>query len=129
MKEELHVLPPDMATMPYSSAFRLFATEKRSSMILGDSKVLFDLRNLQEGGKGLEFQLYSLPLIEESSLYMDQISAYALIELSNEEKKQLCIQFLKGLLQEEAQSRLDNIGMFSVLKDLNLYDEDTQLKA
>ena len=41
-------------------------------------------------------------------------------------KKSYHILFLKSLL-EEAQSRLKSIGMFSVRKDLNLYEDDAEM--
>jgi hypothetical protein len=58
---------------------------------------------------------------------MDQIAAYGLLSQQNDKKKKLCILFLKSLLQEEAQSRLKSIGMFSVRKDLNLYEDDAEM--
>jgi multiple sugar transport system substrate-binding protein len=127
MEEEQDIMPPDMESLSYSSAFRLFASEKRTGMLLGGSKVIYDMRNLQESGKGVEYQVYPLPLGGESGFYMDQIAAYGLLSQQNDKKKKLCILFLKSLLQEEAQSRLKSIGMFSVRKDLNLYEDDAEM--
>jgi hypothetical protein len=56
MEEEQDIMPPNMETLSYSSAFRLFALEKRAGMLLGSSKVIYDTRNLQESGKGVEYQ-------------------------------------------------------------------------
>jgi multiple sugar transport system substrate-binding protein len=129
MDGELNITPDRMLEMPYTSAFRLFGLDKRSSVLLGDNKVLYDLRNLDEAGRGVEYQLFPLPLGEEQSYYIDQIAAYALIQQSDEEKKALCISFLMGLLEEDVQSSLQKIGMFSVIEKLSLYNEDAQMKA
>ena len=129
-KEEVPaVSPPNMTDMSYSNALRMFSSDKRSSILLGDSKVLFDLRNQQKAGKGVEFQLFPLPLEEDSDFYMDQIAAYGLLRQSNAEKNKLCVLFLKGLLEQEVQAKLADIGMFSVCNDLALYSEDPQMKA
>ncbi|NLB41106.1 MAG: extracellular solute-binding protein [Clostridiales bacterium] len=127
--EELRITPENLIDMPYASAFRLFGPDKRSAVLLGDSKVLYDLRNLDEAGKGIEFQLFPLPMKDEPGYYIDQVAAYALIQQSDEDKKELCISFLKGLLEEEVQSSLSNIGMFSVIEELSLYSDDAQMKA
>jgi hypothetical protein len=52
-----------------------------------------------------------------------------LIQQSDEDKKALCISFLMGLLEEDVQSSLQKIGMFSVIEELSLYNEDAQMKA
>jgi multiple sugar transport system substrate-binding protein len=129
MKEEQDIMPPGMESLSYSSAFRLFALEKRTGMLLGGSKVIYDMRNLQESGKGVEYQVYPLPLGGEPGFYMDQIAAYGLLNQENEKKKELCMLFLKSLLQEEAQNKLKGIGMFSVRKDLKLYEDDAEMLA
>ncbi|HHU78565.1 MAG TPA: extracellular solute-binding protein [Clostridiales bacterium] len=128
LNSEMKIFPPDLAFMSYSSAFRLFALEKRAAMLLGDSKAVFDMRKLQESGKGLEYRIYPLPLDEESTFYMEQIAAYGLLTQNNKEKERLCIQFLKELLQEESQRKLADIGLFSVLKGIQLYIEDEEMK-
>ncbi|NLC44666.1 MAG: extracellular solute-binding protein [Clostridiales bacterium] len=127
--EEVRITPDNMQEMPYASAFRLFGPDKRSAVLLGDNKVLYDLRNLDEAGKGVEFQLFPLPLDDESGYYIDQIAAYGLLQQSNEDKKELCISFLGGLLEEDVQSSLSIIGMFSVIEELELYNEDAQMKT
>lgn len=128
MKEEQNVMPPNMESLPYSTAFRLFASDKRAGMLLGGSKVIFDMRNLQAAGKGIEYQVYPLPIEGDSGFYMDQIAAYGLLTQENGLKERLCILFLKSLLEEEAQSNLNNIGMFSVLKGLELYADDGEMQ-
>ena len=119
MEEEQDIMPPDMESLSYSSAFRLFASEKRTGMLLGEARsfmICATCENQEKCGiSGLSFAVG-----RRSGFYMDQIAAYGLLSQQNDKKK-LCILFLKSLLQEEAQSRLKSIGMFSVRKDLNLY--------
>ncbi|HCS72754.1 MAG TPA: hypothetical protein DIW17_02630 [Clostridiales bacterium] len=128
MSGELRITPEHMISMTYVNAFRLFGSEKRSAVLLGDSKVLFDLRNLEEAGKGVDFKFFPLPMQDETAYYIDQIAAYSLLQQDNESKKELCISFLKGLLQEDVQRSLSDIGMFSTCLGLDLYSEDNEMK-
>jgi multiple sugar transport system substrate-binding protein len=129
MQEDQKVMPPNVDTLPYSAAFRLFALEKRAGMLLGSSKVIFDTRNLQASGKGVEYKVYPLPMAGESGFFMDQVASYGLLIQENDLKERACILFLKSLLEEEAQSNLASIGMFSVLKNYQLYENDAQMNA
>ena len=122
------ILPPDLADLPYSKAFRLFSVEKRAGILLGSSKMIYDIRNLQQSGKGLEFRIFPVPLKEGGKLYQDQIAAYGILKQESPEKTQLCVLFLKGLLEEEVQKQLTDLGMFSVRKALELYAEDDEMK-
>ncbi|HHY81095.1 MAG TPA: hypothetical protein GX505_00210 [Clostridiales bacterium] len=123
---EQGILPPDMITMSYSQAFNML-TGNRAGIMLGNSRVLFDLRKLQETGKNVTYKMYTLPLDEDAGLYQDQIAAYGLMKQDNTEKEQLCILFLKGLLGYETQSKLNELGMFSVIKDIQLYEDDAEM--
>ncbi len=127
LEDEQDIVPPNIKTSPYSSAFKLFALDGRAAMMLGSSRVLYDVRKLQASGRGVEYKVYPLPVDGDAGLYMDQIAAYGLINQANEKKEELCILFLKSLLQKEAQSKLKDIGMFSILNDLLLYEDDAEM--
>jgi len=125
---EQGILPSGIINMSYSQAFSLLAIENRAGIMLGNSKVLFDLRRLQESGKGINYKVYPLPLDEDTGFYIDQVAAYGLIKQDNSDKEQLCILFLKSLLDQEMQSRLNELGMFSVLNDIQLYSDDPEME-
>lgn len=127
VEDEQDILPPNVESSSYSSAFKLFALDGRAAMMLGSSRVLYDIRKLQASGRGVECKVYPLPGEGESALYMDQVAAYGVLNQADENKKELCILFLKSLLREEAQNRLKDIGMFSILKGLQLYEEDKEM--
>lgn len=46
---------------------------------------------------------------------------------TSEEARPICVQFLKGLLETECQKKLSELGMFSVLKTLSLYEDDEEM--
>ena len=127
-KEGDGILPPDLAGLSYSQAFRLFAVEKRAGVLLGSSRMIYDLRNLQQSGKGLEYRIFPVPMKEGGKWYQDQIAAYGILDHGSPEKTQLCTLFLKGLLEEEVQMQLTDLGLFSVMEAYTLYGEDEEMK-
>jgi multiple sugar transport system substrate-binding protein len=120
------IFPPEMETYTYAKAFRMLAVDKRAAMLLGSSKAVYDIRNLQQSGKGIEFSVFSVPT-GNAGQYQDQVAAYGVLKGDSDEKTKLCIQFLKGLLDEEVQRQLTDLGMFSVINNMSLYAEDSEM--
>lgn len=123
-----NIFPQDLINLSYSKAFSLLAVEKRAGIMLGSSKVIFDIRKLQESGKGIDFSVYPIPMEGKSELYQDQIAAFGILKDESIEKTQLCVLFLKGLLDEKNQHGLVELGMFPVIQTNSLYEEDDAMK-
>ncbi|HZK34210.1 MAG TPA: hypothetical protein VFD33_02735 [Bacillota bacterium] len=121
-----NICSPDIATTDYSKAFNLFATEKRTGVLLGSNKVLYDLRKLEGAGKGMDFTLYSIPY-NTNGTYQDQVAAMGILDGKADDVKSICVMFLKGLLEENHQKALTELGMFSVMESLRLYDDDKEM--
>lgn len=127
-KQDSGIFPPEMGSFSYARAFRMLTSDKRAAMMLGSSRVIFDNRNLQQAGKGIDFRVFAVPAVSGGQ-YQDQIASYGILKGDSEEKKKLCILFLKGLLEQEVQIQLADLGMFSVLKDLSLYADDAEMNV
>ena len=122
------ILPPDWEQFSYSTAFRLFAVEQQTGVLLGSSKIICDNRSLQQSGKGVAMQVFPVPMEKGGKFYQDQIAAYGVLRQDSSEKQKLSILFLRSLLEEDTQKQLVDLGMFSVRKDLQLYAEDEEMK-
>jgi len=125
-RQENGILPPNLPNLSYKKALQLFAVEKRAAMMLGSSRMIYDNRNLQLAGKGTEFQIYPIP-VQSGRLYQDQIAAYGILKQESAEKAKLCVLFLKGLLEEDVQRQLTELGMFSVMNTFRLYMDDPEM--
>ncbi|HOB20366.1 MAG TPA: extracellular solute-binding protein [Candidatus Atribacteria bacterium] len=124
-----NICPPNMTSFSYQQAFGLFAIEKRAGIMLGSTRVLYDLRKLTESGKGIDYSVYPVPTEGHDGVYHDQIAAIGILKKTPDEIRALCIEFLKGLLDVEHQQTLDELGMYSVLQSLRLYSDDDDMKA
>lgn len=115
-----------LLSLPYADSLSLFVNDRRATVMLGGSNIIYTLRRLQSQGKGFEFAIH--PVINENGygLYTDQIAAFGLHNsIDSLDKEEICVLFLKGMLEEEHQRKLTNIGMFPVIKDINnLYEDD-----
>jgi multiple sugar transport system substrate-binding protein len=118
------ILPERWSEMQYAEAERLFISEKRIGMFLGTSHTIYSLKKKQEIGKGFDFTVVGIPTDGKVGLFTDQVAAYGLLKQSKPEKKELCVEFLEGMLDDVHQEYLREIGMFSVLYNTaKLYDE------
>jgi len=123
-QEKGNVLPDRWKEMPYAEGERFFVSDKRAGMFLGTSRTVYTLKKQQESGKGFEFTVIGIPTDGKDGLFTDQVAAFGLLKQSKPEKKELCIEFLKGMLDTVPQEYLREIGMFSVLNNsAALYDE------
>lgn len=117
----------ELVSTSYQKAFSQFAIEKRVATLLGSSKVLYDLKGLEGDNKGIDYIILPLPRDKENGFYLDQIAAMGVLNGTSEEARPICVQFLKGLLETECQKKLSELGMFSVLKTLSLYEDDEEM--
>lgn len=124
-----NICPPNMSGLTYQQAFGLFAVEKRAGVMLGSTRVLYDLRKLAESGKGIDYSVYPVPTDDLGGMYLDQIAAIGILEKTPDEVRMPCMEFLKGLLDIKHQQTLDQLGMFSVLHSLYLYGDDPDMDA
>lgn len=119
--------PEDIYDITYEDGWRIFGREKRAGVFLAPTKSIYTMRDMQK--KGEDFQVYVLPIPQGTNIKLDQIGIYGLLKQDNDYKKMICIDFLKELLGEAMQTSLDEVGMFSVRRDItDIYDTDKDMQ-
>lgn len=119
--------PADMMNFSYKQAWDLFAIQGRVGVILANTRAIYQMRALQQSGKGFEIAVKSLPA-NKNGMFLDQVAAFGVLRTDNSAKLKLCVSFLKGLLEEKAQRELKTIGMFPVIDTVgNIYADDPQM--
>jgi len=119
--------PPGMTDLSYDRAWDLFAAQGRVGVMLANTRAIYQMRALQQAGKGFEIAVKGLPA-EKDGIFSDQIAAFGIVRTDNRIKLELCISFLKGLLEDRAQQELKTIGMFPVVDSAgDIYADDPQM--
>jgi multiple sugar transport system substrate-binding protein len=121
------VFPPGMTDFSYDQAWDLFAGQGRVGVMLANTRAIYHMRALQKSGRGFEIAVKSLPA-DKKGLFLDQIAAFGILRSDNRIKLELCVSFLKGLLEDRAQQELKTIGMFPVITTVgDIYADDPQM--
>ena len=115
---EARALPNNMLDCSFGEAWQLFAMQGRVGIMLGNVRAVYQMRNLQQIGKGFEITVKEIPSGGKNGLFLDQVAAYGIIKTENREKLDLCVSFLKMLIEEGAQRELKQIGAFSVISSV-----------
>lgn len=125
---EARALPNNMLDCSFGEAWQLFAMQGRVGIMLGNVRAVYQMRNLQQIGKGFEITVKEIPSGGKNGLFLDQVAAYGIIKTENREKLDLCVSFLKMLIEEGAQRELKQIGAFSVISSVrDIYQDDPQM--
>lgn len=123
-----NLVPEDIGSIDSSRAMSMFVDEARIEVFLGNTKVLYKIKESQKQGKGFETGISCLPMEGKDGLFQDQIAIYGLIKKDHEIKRHYSIAFLKSLLSEEAQRELKKIGMFSIIGGIDyIYEDDPEM--
>ncbi|MDN5276133.1 MAG: multiple sugar transport system substrate-binding protein [Clostridiales bacterium] len=119
--------PPGMMDFSYNQAWGLFAGQGRVGVMLANTRAIYQMRALQQSGKGFEIAVKGLPA-DKKGMFLDQIAAFGILRTDNHVKLELCVSFLKGLLEDKAQQELKSIGMFPVINTVgDIYADDPQM--
>lgn len=125
---ELNAIPKLDGEISFENAWKLFGIEERVGVMLGSTRVLYQVRKRQDSGKGPNILVAAIPESIDKKIFQDQVGIYGLIKQQNKEKSKLCILFLKGLIGDNAQKNLDLIGSFPVRNDLDeIYQDDPEM--
>ncbi len=127
-QQRFGTIPQGMIEFSYDDAWKLFGQQGRVGIMLGSSKVIYQMRKLQQSGKGFDILVRQVPLEGRKGLFSDQVASFGILKSDNNYKQELCVSFLKGLLDDEAQSELKHIGAFSIKTGVGpLYAEDPEM--
>ncbi len=119
--------PPGMMDFSYNQAWDLFAGQGRVGAMLANTRAIYQMRALQQSGNGFEIAVKALPA-DKNGMFLDQVAAFGILRTDNPKKLELCVSFLKGLLEDSAQQELKIIGMFPVMNSVgDIYTDDPQM--
>lgn len=110
--------PPDAAlylsVSGYSGGLKSF-TSGKACIIIASQRQLFELAELSMDGSAPSFQPYAI------SGYTDMVQLISVASCGDYIKLAACTEFAQYLLSEDAQKRLEALGVFPVLPGLEIY--------
>lgn len=119
--------PEGVKEMTYSEAWQIFGVQGEAGVFLGPTRAIYDMRARQDRGVGFEMKAIPIPALD--NIQLDQVGIYGILRQDNEYKKKICLEFLIELIQDDIQSSLDEIGMFSVRSDIqDIYKDDVDMR-
>ena len=125
---EAGALPQNMMNYSFDEAWQLFAIQGRVGLMLGNVRSIYRMRSLQQMGKGFDITVKAVPADGKKGLFTDQVAAYGIMKSEYGEKVNLCVSFLKMLVEDEAQVELKSIGAFPVIASIkDIYSDDLQM--
>gem|GEM_PF-3106925 len=104
-----------------ASAYKIFVSGK-AGVLLGTQKNAFDLTN-ESSEMAYSFSATGI------SIYTDMVQYLGILKTEEENKKYEEIQFLNYMLRDDIQKELKSIGVFSVVSNLQVMDEDPILSS
>ncbi len=131
LKEKYEVTPDFFGLMNEEECWEMFYKDKKVAVYPTGSWAVKVLEDLEEKGEGFNFDVANYPIgnINMPAIVSDGILSYGIIEQEDEKKKEMCVKFLKSLTDETNQRSLEDIGLFTVKKDINdMYVNSPKMK-
>lgn len=131
LKEKYNVTPDYFGLMDEQECWEMFYKDKTVAVYPTGSWAVKVLDALEDKGEGFNFDVANYPVgsINRPIVVSDGILSYGIIEQEDEKKKEMCVKFLKSLTDDNNQKSLEDIGLFSVKKDIdNMYINNPKMK-
>jgi len=129
LKRGAGLVPDGFGLAPEEMVWDRFVNE-RTAMILGNQRNIYGMLELEEQGKSFEWIVLPLPGIqgEGAAFFNDQVQFIGAVKQDNPAKEKVAKEFIYSILQEEVQAQLTDLGVFSVLSDMDrLYENEEKM--
>lgn len=121
------VTPTSFGVHDSSAAWRSFSVEKKIAVYPGKTSNMSILKVLNSRGKGFNFAVAKYPIGEAGfPIYPgNTVTAYGVFKQEDKKKLEMCVKFLKHLIDDESGESLYNQGVFPVQKNVSeIYKKD-----
>jgi multiple sugar transport system substrate-binding protein len=126
LKQKYRVTPPDFGENTSNEAWTNFYKDKNIAVYPVGTWALNVLEQLKKEGSGFEYTVANFPRgsIETPVVMSSSVGSYGIFKQEQENKKEVCIAFLKFLADSSFQMDLSRLGVFPVKKSVgNIYEE------
>ena len=131
LKHKYKVTPENFGILNENEAWELFYKEKKVAVYPTGTWAVRVLENLNRKGEGFDFTVANYPIGDRKlpvSLNNSVVS-YGVFKQENKEKLDMCVKFLKFLVQDNYQKDLDDLGMFPAKSGIRgIYENNPKMK-
>lgn len=111
-----------LSVSSYSDGQKAFC-EGQSCVLIASHRQLFEINRLYEQNEAPAFLSYAI------GGYTDMAQLISTVKCEDKLKQNMCASFAEYLVSEKAQKKLYALGVFPVIKNLNIYEDDECLNA
>lgn len=125
------VTPTSFGIHDSNVAWRSFSVEKKIAVYPGKTSKMSILKVLNSRGKGFNFGVAKYPIGEAGFPISpgNTVTAYGVFKQKDKKKLEMCVKFLKHLVDDESKESLYNQGVFPVQKNVGeIYKNDSIMK-
>lgn len=131
LNQKHKVTPDDFGTVNENQAWEMFYKEKKVAVYPTGSWAVRVLNDLRSKGEGFDFAIANYPIGDKRipTNLSNNVSGYGVFKQEDKEKLNMCIKFLKFLIEEDSQRGLEKLGVFPVITGIDdLYENDEKMK-
>ena len=131
LKTKYEVAPGLFGYLDESECWEMFTKEKVIGVYPGGSWLIPTLQRLKDSGEGFNFDIANYPMGDEKlpTVLSSGIISYGIMKGEDEKKTDMCVRFLKYLLEESSQRSLESIGTFPVIRGIEgMYSDDIYMQ-
>ncbi len=125
------VTPVDFGEVSEKDAWESFYKEKKIAVFPAEAGAVVFLDNLKKQGKGFEFAIADYPIGEKGMPVSmgKKVFSYGIFKQNDKNKLEMCMKFLKYIIDDESQEELCNLGVFPVKKNKEtIYTKNTFMR-
>lgn len=132
LRQQHKITPESFGISDENEAWEMFYKEQKVAVYPTGTWAVRVLENRYRQGEGFEFAVANYPLGNKKipTSLNSNITSYGIFEQEDEEKLQMCVKFLKFLVQDKYQKELEDLGMFPAKKGIkDMYVDNRNMKV
>lgn len=131
LKDKYNVTPKDFGLLGENEVWDMFNNKQNIAVYPTGSWAVNVLQKQYQSGKGFDFAVANYPIGDRRipiSLN-NSVSAYGIFKQENKQKMEMCVKFLKFIIQEEYQRELEDLGVFPTISSIkDIYTTNPKMK-
>jgi multiple sugar transport system substrate-binding protein len=131
LKTEYKVVPDYFGIIDENESWDMFINQKNVAIYPEGSWALRVLNNMKKNGKGFNYGVANYPVSNsrEPVSLSSGVGAYSILKQDDPKKRDMCIKFLKFIINDENQNSLEDLGVFAKNKAIDdMYKDDNNMK-
>lgn len=131
LKEKYKITPEEFGLINENNAWSMFYKDKKVAVYPTGSWAVNVLNKAYYSGTGFDFAIANYPIGDRKIPISvnNCVSAYGITKQKDKQKLEMCIKFLKFIINDDFQRELEELGVFTVKRDIkDMYLDNPEMK-